>query len=166
MGDLNENHDDFYRRGGKVISALMPDDPRAAEFSGLYGIDGGSPRSAAVIAETQKDFLILVRNKPPAARYFPPGVITIYSPWFAELRKENNDSSGSYYYKNNWETIDHFLLSPQFFDGIGWDFESARILNFPPFTNARGTPAAYNPRTGSGLSDHLPLLLILKKGEE
>jgi endonuclease/exonuclease/phosphatase family metal-dependent hydrolase len=163
MGDLNENHDDFYRRGGKVISALMPDDPHAAEFSGLYGIDGENPQSAAVITETQKDFLILVRNKPPAARYFPSGMITLYSPWFAELRNENDDSSGSYYYKNAWETIDHFLLSPQFFNGSGWDFENARILNFPPFTNAKGAPAAYNPRTGSGLSDHLPLMLLLKK---
>jgi hypothetical protein len=165
MGDLNENHDDFYRWGGKVISALMPDDPRAAEFSGLYGIDGDSPRAAEVIAETQKDFIVLAKNKPPAARYFPSGVITLYSPWFAELRKENEDSSGSYYYKNGWETIDHFLLSPQFFNGTGWDFENARILNIPPFTSAKGVPVAYNPRTGSGLSDHLPLLLLLKKGE-
>jgi endonuclease/exonuclease/phosphatase family metal-dependent hydrolase len=148
MGDLNENHDDFYRRGAKAISALMPDDPRAAE-----------------IAETQKDFLILVKNKPPTARYFPSGAITLYSPWFAELRSEGEDSSGSYYYKNGWETIDHFLLSPQFFSGSGWDFENARILNIPPFTGAKGTPVAYNPRTGSGLSDHLPLLLLLKSHE-
>jgi hypothetical protein len=139
----------------------MPDDPRAAEFSGMYGIDGDSPRSAAVIAETQKDFIVLAKNKPPAARYFPSGAITLYSPWFVELRNGNDDSSGSYYYKNAWETIDHFLLSPCFFDGTGWEFENARILNIPPFTSAKGTPAAYNPRTGSGVSDHLPLLLLL-----
>jgi endonuclease/exonuclease/phosphatase family metal-dependent hydrolase len=165
MGDLNENHDDFYRRGGKVISALMPDDPRAAEFAGLYGIDGEDAQSAAMITRTQKDFLILVKNKPPAPKYFPSGAITLYSPWYAELRNEGDESSGSYYYKNDWETIDHFLLSPQFFNGSGWDFESARILNVPPFTGAKGTPVAYNPRTGSGMSDHLPLLLLLKNGE-
>jgi len=165
MGDLNENHDDFYRRGGKVISALIPDDPRAAEFSGLSEIDGDSPQSVSVIAEKQKDFIVLAKNKPPAARYFPSGVITLYSPWFADLRNVNDDSSGSYYYKNAWETIDHFLLSPRFFDGTGWKFENARILNFPPFTNAKGSPAAYNPRTGSGLSDHLPLLLLLSKSK-
>jgi len=146
---------------GKVITALMPDDPRAAKFSGLYGIDGESQKAAAMIAEKQKDFIVLAKNKPPAPQYFPSGVITLYSPWYAELRNENDDSSGSFYYKNNWETIDHFLLSAQFFDGRGWDFESARILNIPPFTNAKGTPTAYNPRTGSGLSDHLPLMLLL-----
>jgi endonuclease/exonuclease/phosphatase family metal-dependent hydrolase len=150
MGDLNENHDEFYRRGGKVISALMPDDPRAAD---------------AQFNETQTDFLILVKNKPPAPRHFPSGAITLYAPWYAELKNENEESCGSYYYKNNWETIDHFLLSPQFFDKTGWDFETARILNIPPFTNAKGSPVAYNPRTGSGLSDHLPLLLLLKNEE-
>jgi hypothetical protein len=144
----------------------MPDDPRAAEFSGLSGVAGDSQRAAAVIAEKQKDFLILVKNKPPVPRYFPSEAITLYSPWFAELRNEGEDSSGSYYYKNNWETIDHFLLSTRFFDESGWEFENARILNVPPFTNARGTPATYNPRTGSGLSDHLPLLLVLKKIRE
>jgi endonuclease/exonuclease/phosphatase family metal-dependent hydrolase len=165
MGDLNENHDDFYRRGGKVINALMPDDPRAAEFTGFYGIDSGSQK-AATIAEKQKDFLVLVRNKPPAPQYFPFGTITLYSPWFTELRKEDDDSSGSYYYKSNWETIDHFLLSAQFFNESGWEFENARILNLPPFTNVKGAPIAYNPRTGSGLSDHLPLMLLLKKIRE
>jgi len=150
MGDLNENHDDFYRRGGKVINALMPDDPRSA---------------AALIAEKQKDFLVLVKTKPPAPQCFPSGTITLYSPWFTDLRGEGETSSGSYYYKNNWETIDHFLLSAQFFNGNGWEFDNARILNFPPFTSVKGTPVAYNPRTGFGLSDHLPLMLLLKRLE-
>jgi len=161
-GDLNENHDDFYRRGAKAICALMPDDSHAAEIAGLSENDGESP-SVGEVAETQKDFLVLVKNKPPEARYFSPGVVVFYSPWFAELG--NGETSGSYYYKSDWETIDHFLLSPHFFNGTGWDYENARILNFPPFTGAKGTPAAYNPKTGSGLSDHLPLMLLLRKRE-
>jgi hypothetical protein len=55
------------------------------------------------------------------------------------------------------------LLSPQLFTGTGWDFENCEVLNYPPFANANGLPVAYNPRTGSGLSDHLPLLLFLKR---
>jgi hypothetical protein len=31
-----------------------------------------------------------------------------------------------------------------------------------PFVNVQGTPNLYNPRTGGGLSDHLPLRLSLK----
>jgi endonuclease/exonuclease/phosphatase family metal-dependent hydrolase len=156
MGDLNENYDEFYRRNGAAISALLPDDPRAAEFTGLYGLDNGEPETAAIIGALQKDYIIISKNKPPEVRYFPDGVVSLYSPWAEELR------DGSYYYKNDWETIDHFLLSPQLFDGTGWEFENCEIVNYPPFVSAKGLPVAYNPRTGSGMSDHLPLLLSLK----
>jgi endonuclease/exonuclease/phosphatase family metal-dependent hydrolase len=156
MGDLNENYDEFYRRSGTAITALLPDDPRAAEFTGLYGFDEGSQEAADAISQLQQDFIVINKNKPPAARYFPNGVIALYSPWASELE------DGSYYYKNDWETIDHFLLSGQLFNGSGWDFASCEVLNFPPFASAKGLPMAYNPRTGSGLSDHLPLLLMLK----
>jgi len=156
MGDLNENYDEFYRRSGEAISALLPDDPRAAEFSGLYGLDDDDPDTITLIEERQKDFIILSKGKPPAIRYFPDGVVSLYSPWSAELQ------DGSYYYKSDWETIDHFLLSPQLFDETGWDFESCMVVNYPPFVSAKGYPVAYNPRTGSGMSDHLPLLLSLK----
>jgi endonuclease/exonuclease/phosphatase family metal-dependent hydrolase len=155
MGDLNENYDEFYRRSGTVISALMPDDPRAAEFTGLYGLDSSDPHSAEKIGELQKDFIIISKSKPPAVRYFPDGVLVLYSPWV-----EMED--GTFYYKNDWETIDHFLLSPQLFTGTGWNFEHCAIVNSTPFTNAKGLPFSYNPRTGSGLSDHLPLLLFLR----
>jgi len=156
MGDLNENYDEFYRRNGTAISALLPDDPRAAEFADLYGLDESNPDIVTIIGELQKDFIILSKSKPPEARYFPAGVLTLYSPWAAELQ------DGSYYYKNDWETIDHFLLSPQLFNGTGWDFENCEVVNSPPFASAKGFPVSYNPRTGSGMSDHLPLLLLLK----
>jgi hypothetical protein len=101
--------------------------------------------------------LVLSGEKPPVAATFGASMPAFYSPWGQELEK------GSYYYKNNWETIDHFLLTAPFFDGAGWDFSSCRVVAQEPFTNAKGLPAAYNPRTGYGLSDHLPLLLTLIK---
>jgi hypothetical protein len=157
MGDLNENYDEFYRRNGKTVCALLPDDPRAAQCTGLYGLDKNMTDNALTIDTLQKDFIILSKNKPPVPRHFPSGVTAAYSPWAEEL------PDGSYYYKNDWETIDHFLLTAPLFDGMGWDFENCESLNVPPFVNAKGQPAAYNPRSGSGLSDHLPLLLLLKK---
>ncbi|GHV87160.1 endonuclease [Spirochaetia bacterium] len=140
MGDLNENHDEFYRHTGAFISALVPDDPQAAELLPNY----------------QQDFLVLSQNKPPVSAWFGPEAMALYSPWHNEL------SGGSYYYKKAWETIDHFLLNDALFDGTGWDFKDCALINVRPFTNAKGLPAAYNPRTGAGLSDHLPLLLTLK----
>jgi hypothetical protein len=73
---------------------------------------------------------------------------------------ELND--GSYYYRDKWETIDHFLLSEDLFSGTGWNFSDCRVLNHAPFTASSGAPNRYIPRNGNGLSDHLPLLLYLR----
>jgi endonuclease/exonuclease/phosphatase family metal-dependent hydrolase len=145
LGDLNENHDEFYRNSGNMISALMPDDAGAAFFVG---------------EAPQEDFLVLSKQKPPAPRAFPEGTVTVYSPWGEELK------SGSYAYQNAWETIDHALFSPAFFDAKSWEFFSCEVLHEEPFTRASGYPASYNPASGSGLSDHLPLTITLKLVEE
>jgi len=72
---------------------------------------------------------------------------------------------GSFFFRNSWETIDHFLLSAQLFDGVGWEFYGSRVIDVPPFVTADGLPNGYNPRTGRGISDHLPLMLFLKTRE-
>jgi endonuclease/exonuclease/phosphatase family metal-dependent hydrolase len=153
MGDLNENYDEFYRRKGNVICALLPDDPRSANLAGFY-------QPAPGAGEGQKDFLVLSRNKPPAARYFPAEVCALYSPWAGDMK------NGSYYYRNDWETIDHFLLSASLFDGAGWEYTGCAAADYPPFVGTEAYPMAYNPRTGSGLSDHLPLVLSLRLAAE
>jgi endonuclease/exonuclease/phosphatase family metal-dependent hydrolase len=152
MGDLNENHDEYYRQAGHYICALIPDDPRAAQHTGLYK----NSVTAEVAVEIQTDFLVLSRAKPPRSSYFAEGAAVFYSPWGNELK------NGSYFYKNEWETIDHFILNPALFDGQGWDFNDCEVVNTTPFVNSQGTPNIYNAGTGGGLSDHLPLFLSLK----
>ncbi|MDR2392731.1 MAG: endonuclease/exonuclease/phosphatase family protein [Treponema sp.] len=154
MGDLNENHDEWYRETGTVVTALLPDDPKVAERIGLT-IDAET-FSTTPWETTSSDFLILSSNKPPKLAYFPAAAPGLYSPWGNELQ------GGSYYYQGHWETIDHFLLTEPLFDQNGWDFYTCTVINQDPFINAQGRPYAYNPRTGNGLSDHLPLLLTLK----
>jgi endonuclease/exonuclease/phosphatase family metal-dependent hydrolase len=149
-GDLNENHDEFYRQGAGVICALLPDDPYCAQLTGCTGKNGEENSSL------QKDFIVLSKYAPPAPVHFPKDAIALFSPWLRDLE------NGSYFYKYNWETIDHFLISRQFFDNALWEYEGTRIANDQPFTNASGIPVSYNVRTGNGLSDHLPLLLSLK----
>jgi endonuclease/exonuclease/phosphatase family metal-dependent hydrolase len=149
MGDLNENHDEYYRQAGRYICALLPDDPRAAEHTGLY-------KAGDLSAAAQADFLVLSGEKPPRSVYFTGGVSVFYSPWGRELKQ------GSYFYRNDWETIDHFLLNAALFDGVGWDFDDCEVLATGSFVNSQGTPNIYNARTGGGLSDHLPLFLRLK----
>jgi hypothetical protein len=140
MGDLNENYDEFFRRGARVVSGLMPDDPGAAALAGKSG---------------QRDFLVLSGDKPPAASFFP-GAEAFFTPW------ESDMENGSYYYGDNWETIDHVLLSREFFNSAGWEYESCGVLTEGPFVNRNGYPYMYNPKSGAGLSDHLPLLLTLR----
>jgi hypothetical protein len=90
--------------------------------------------------------------------HFPQDTIVFFTPWESDIDK------GSYYYRNNWEAIDHFLISPQFFNGSSWQYLETETINYPPFACANGMPVPYNIRTGAGLSDHLPLLLRLGKG--
>ena len=139
-GDLNLNHDDFYKRDASQIYALLPDVPQAARMAG----------------NEQIDFFVISGRKPPQPVYFPQETIVLYSPWMGELE------NGTYYYRNNWETIDHFLVSNRFFIGQGWQYEKTIIIDYEPFTRVSGLPNSYNPRTGHGLSDHLPLLMTLK----
>ena len=149
-GDLNENHNEFYRQNAAMICALLPDDPYCAQLAGFTGAD--SERNSGL----QKDFIVISGNKPPSPVHFPNEAVVLYSPWMLDLE------NGSYFYRNNWETIDHFLISGQFFDNVGWEYEKAFTANFDPFTGQEGAPFSYNKRTGSGLSDHLPLLITLR----
>jgi hypothetical protein len=140
-----------------VISALLPDDPKAAELAGFWNEeDFSGDEVPARFRDTQADYLILSRQKPPTSRYFSQEAVVLYSPWGNELQK------GSYNYKNEWETIDHFLLNGPLFDSQDWEFDTCEVLHKEPFVTATGYPKSYNPRTGYGLSDHLPLLLTLK----
>ncbi|MDR3020158.1 MAG: endonuclease/exonuclease/phosphatase family protein [Treponema sp.] len=138
-GDLNENHDEFYKQDANMICALLPDDPFSAMLTGA-----------------QKDFIVLSKNKPPEPVHFSQDAVVMFSPWMGDLE------NGTYFYRYNWETIDHFLLSKQFFNNKGWEYENAFVLNNPPFTNASGLPVPYNQKTGAGLSDHLPLLITIR----
>jgi len=156
VGDLNVTHDEFVRGGGATMRSLMPDDPWAADFALQYVFGGDNPGAGV---ELQRDFIVVSHDKPPRARYFPDGVLALYSPWTVEK------DGGSFFFRNAWETIDHFLLSAQLFDGVGWEFYDSRVLDVPPFVTVEGLPNGYNPRTGRGISDHLPLMLFLQLRE-
>ena len=140
-GDLNENYDEFVRRGSSSLCALLPDDPRSSLAAGIL---------------SQKDFFVINGSTPPVPVHFPLDTITLYSPWINELE------FGSYYYRGNWETIDHFLISHHFFDKAALEYESAYVVDFEPFAKPEGTPIPYSKKTGIGLSDHLPLIIYLR----
>jgi endonuclease/exonuclease/phosphatase family metal-dependent hydrolase len=153
LGDLNENYDEFTRHDGEIRSALLLDSPEAAKAAG-YDLD--PEEEPGTFHRPAQDFFVLSTEKPPQSAFFYDVDGIFYTPWETELEK------GSYFYAGGWETIDHLLLSAAFFDSKGWDFKNAAVIDGEPFVNSKGEPNSYNTRTGSGLSDHLPLLLILE----
>ncbi|MCL1928397.1 MAG: endonuclease/exonuclease/phosphatase family protein [Treponema sp.] len=157
MGDLNENYDEFSRIAAAYPCALLPDTNEAAALI---------RKTPAGARSDFQDFLVLSGDKPPNLNFFTASGGLVYSPWFEleeEMTENQNNVPGSYYYKDTWETIDHFLLNPALFSGSSLQYGYFRVLSKPPFANAAGHPNTYNPRTGNGLSDHLPIALILTK---
>jgi hypothetical protein len=186
LGDLNENHDEVLRVGGAYTTALLGDYSEVAE----YVSDTGTVLADLGVRPGVRDFLVLSGNKPPRAEYAAGPAL--FSPWMerekygyiieenslksGDFREESltdltsvhgSAADGSYYYKDQWETIDHFLLNGSLFDGAGWEYRSFGTPNMAPFTKGSaeaesgGFPDTFNPRTGTGLADHLPVLLGL-----
>jgi hypothetical protein len=168
---MNENHDEFSRASGLYVTALMPDSAEACKATHAP-FDCNTNDDEENNNEDKKtpanDFIIVTGTKPPRAQNFcelHSGPSALYSPWLDGLGA--GADAGSYYYKGRWETIDHFLLNSAFFRNNGWTFKGARVCDSEPFVRSGGktpgTPAAYSPRTGGGISDHLPLLLLLER---
>jgi len=134
MGDLNCNIDEFDRRNRTVATALLPPTGLAMDMAG-------------------SESSILVDSK--AGWDEKSKRIVFMSPWL------HSDYEGSYCYSGNWETIDHILLGPGFFDKQAWEYRGFVVFDSQPFTNAAGMPFRYSPNTGLGYSDHLPVAVDL-----
>ena len=138
LGDLNENWDEYRRIGGEYITALMPlDDISSPDMSGPILITGSEDEFDSSIA---------------------PESIILYSPWCGDT-----DESGSYVYNNIWQTIDHVLMNSGMFNSVGLEYESFRVLKDDYLLNTSGYPLKWRTETGYGYSDHLPLILVIKR---
>ena len=133
-GDLNVSVDEYERRGGRYLTALMP---AQATAGAALAVTADVPSPAA-----------------PAA---------LFSPWHA-YRDSGRAPEGSYRYRGTWETIDHLLLGPGLFDGEGVSYAgSGRFAVISDgLLDATGGPRRFlrGPPPG-GYSDHLPLRLEL-----
>ncbi|UTC66359.1 MULTISPECIES: endonuclease/exonuclease/phosphatase family protein [unclassified Treponema] len=77
--------------------------------------------------------------------------------------KEGSQPSGSYFYGNSWEGIDHFFYSDNLSDGKDFDLSFFCVINSRPLVDESGKPERYSVYTGKGYSDHLPIGIILKR---
>lgn len=62
------------------------------------------------------------------------------------------EEMGSYYYRGQWEPLDHIIFPPR--DGVEVAFQ---VLSPPGMVGPGGVPLAWSPRNPQGVSDHLPL---------
>jgi predicted extracellular nuclease len=83
-----------------------------------------------------------------------------------------NEKQGTFFYENQWDLLDHIILSPGLFDesGFRWqDGSSERIvrpelLYQPPYPNAAARPSTTYTRNSfhkNGYSDHLALGCVI-----
>ena len=77
--------------------------------------------------------------------------VDVNSLWFTDYGEYASDK-GSYFYDDEWERIDNIMLAG-----------SAKKISFTPsaiepWASAQGYPIAYKIYSGSGWSDHLPLV--------
>ena len=133
-GDLNVSVDEYERRRGRYLTALMPAE---ASAEGALAVTADVPAPAAPLA--------------------------LFSPWHA-YRDAGRAPEGSYRYRGTWETIDHLLLGPGLFDGVGVSYAGSDrfAVISDGLLDASGGPRRFlhGPSPG-GYSDHLPLRLEL-----
>ncbi len=138
-GDFNESVDEWRLAGRGYQVALVPaSDDLPTDFLGSS---------------------ILLSNDPARAGMCD-GALALYEPWYEVAESER----GSYHYRDQWQTVDHVLLSPGVFDDQGYRYRrgSFRVVRLPFLLNSDGTPKRWTRLSGQrGYSDHLPLLVTL-----
>ncbi len=139
-GDLNECVDEWGRIEGTYLTALLP----RAVYAGL--------------PPAERRFSIGISEDASAAQ-LSGELVVLVSPWLSSARNGQRQISGSYAFRGEWETIDHFLLSAALFDGRGVEFEEFRVIRDEALLNEDGYPLRWISDLGTGYSDHLPIML-------
>ena len=136
VGDFNESSDAFDRNMGQYQTALIESTQKRAD-------------------EFQEKGSLLVTGDIPAT-----------DSWYSFYldKKEMSDESvpGSYYYGGLWEGFDHMLLSHKFFDNRGLEFVTSGIISHTHMLNNKGIPYRYGQSNNKGISDHLPIFVVLE----
>ncbi|MCF7929328.1 MAG: endonuclease/exonuclease/phosphatase family protein [Spirochaetales bacterium] len=105
-------------------------------------------------AETAPGSLLVTKDEDQTGRVGRP---VLFSTW-AWMEK-----GGSYWYSDNWETIDHFLLGQKLIDNSGLEAVSAAVVDPVEFLDESGRPKGWYGPGSNGYSDHLPIMLVIEQ---
>ena len=110
-------------------------------------VDDGMAFAFVPYGNTATEYGMRIAQLSDVAALKGVGDSTIYvSPW------EDANWPGTYYYRGQWEQIDHFFLSQSLFDEQSFDYKSFRVI-----TNEGDDDSALPGSTAQ--SDHLPIVL-------
>jgi len=162
-GDFNENPDEYLRVGKRYATALMPAEearsPNAGRLLVAAGLPGsaagdlsGAARPAGAASSADASNAETAVAGVDGAR--APAEPVLYSPWAGA-------EGFSYAYKGERERIDGFLLSASLARGGRFAYRGFSVLDAPFLLDASGLPLKWSSFSGSGYSDHLPILLSL-----
>lgn len=111
----------------------------------LWPDSAGSPPGPALVVAGE-----------PGRAGLGEGRAVLYSPWAAA-------AGCSYVHEGREERIDGFLLGPGLLDGEGLSLSAFAPMDEAFLLGSDGAPRAWSSSSGSGYSDHLPLLLELSR---
>ncbi len=131
-GDLNENYDEYLENGGEYLTALMP-----YEAAG----DGDTGQSLYISGKSEDFF---------SEKSFP----VFYEPWI-----DSGSGTGSYFFGDVWETIDHILMNSVLMTSAEYTYSSFEVGSLSFLVTDDNLPLAWSTRKGTGYSDHLPLMV-------
>lgn len=135
-GDFNENPDAVWHSGGLQTALVDFAHPKAQLFvaQGSLGVTG------------QKNTL---------------GPRLYYSPYLDQ--STSFDTEGSCNWDGAWHRYDQILGNDKVYDQMGWEFDSFEVCALDQCLSSDGRPNAWNLKLKSGVSDHLPVMLTLKR---
>ncbi len=131
-GDLNENHDEYLRNGGVYRTALMP-----------YAAAGDGDTGQSLYISGRPEDLFSEKSFP-----------VLYDPW-----ADNRSGTGSYFFGDVWETIDHILMNSAVMSSPEYTYSSFETGSLSFLFTDDNRPSAWSTRSGTGYSDHLPLVV-------
>lgn len=82
-----------------------------------------------------------------------------YNPWLDPAEREGR---GSCAYDGAWKRYDQILASSEAFDGREWEYAGFRVAYLPSLLAASGFPLSWDRKAQSGVSDHLPVTMVLR----
>lgn len=110
-------------------------------------------------------------SHPEARRYVEQGSLglvgearQVCAPWFySPYLDEHPPKRGSCNWDGTWQQYDQILASSRLFDAMGWEYASFEVCELDYLLTGDGRPKAWNLALLSGYSDHLPVMMTLRR---